>query len=171
MPSYSDSGDTSDEGDGSTDYYTDPPDSPVEAELSPSPTPVGPLGRNHSYEGHSDSEGGPSSQSSQSTQRPRVQPSDEDEDKRTPRKRPNVRNGDGIPESANKGSDDELDALRLEIQTTLSVSTPPRLRPDPYAGWSPTKRKIMVLLQSRTPGEVVDIKRSIGEGVPRIEMR
>ena len=169
MPSYSDEEDTSDGGDGSTEYYTDPPASPIEAERSPSPTPVGPLGRNHSYEGHSDNEEGPSSQSSQSTQRPGVQPSDEEDGEgRTPRKKSNARNGDRIPEFPNKGSDDELDALRLEIS---SQTTPPRLKPDPYAGWSPTKRKIMVLLRSKTPGEAVDIKRSIGEGISKIEMR
>ena len=164
--------DTSDDDDGSTEYYTDPPpDSPLER--SPSPTPVGPLARNHSFEGHSDREEGPSSQLSQSTQRPNVRSSDEEgEDGRTPRRKSKLRSKDDVvPESLKKGSDDELETLRSEISSQVLTHTPPRkLKPDPYAGWSPAKRKIMVILQSKNPGVEVN-KKVLGEDMTKLERR
>lgn len=166
MPSYSPIEDSSDDGDGSTEYYTDPPpDSPLE--LSPSPTPRGTFARNHSYEGHSDREEGPSSQS---TQRPGVQSTDEeDEDGWT-----SIwgrRKDDNDSKSPKKGSDDELDLLRSEISSQITPFTPPKLKPDPYSGWSPAKRKILVFVRSKTPGEEVNIKRSLSEGMSKMEMR
>ena len=162
--------DTSDDDGGLTEYYTDPsPDSPLER--SPSPTPVGPFARNHSFEGHSDREEGPSSQLSQSTQRPNVRSSDdEDEDGRTPRWKLRRRE-DVVPESPSKGPDDELEALRSEMSSqVLPYTSPRRLKPDPYTEWSPAKRKIMVVLQSKTPGAEVN-KKALGEGMTKLEMR
>lgn len=169
VPSYSPGEATSDEGDESTEYYSDQPPDPS-LERSPSPAPADPFGRNHSYEGHSDREEGPSSQS---TQRPKVQSSDEeDEEGRTPggKCRLSRRNG-SVPNSAKKESDDELDFLRSEFSSQTIPSTPPRLKPDPYSSWSPAKRKIMVFVRSRTPGEELNIKRSLGEGMSKMEMR
>ena len=165
MPSRSPREDTSDDGGGSTEYYTDPPDSPPER--SPSPSSIGPFAGNHSYEGHSDLEEGPSSQS---TQRPKVRSGDkEDEDGRTPR------GGSKLPgrneKSPKQDSDDELDLLRSEFSSQTIPFTPPKLKPDPYSDWSPAKRKIMVLIRSKSHGEEVNIKRSLGEGISKIEMR
>ena len=180
MPSYSpkeDSNEVNDDGGGSTDYYSDqPPDSPLER--SPSPTPVAPFARNRSYEGHSDREEGPSSQS---TQRPNVRFSDDDDDDvvvvgdgRTPRGRSKLpKRGDSGSKSPKKSSDDEeLEFLRSELSSSQIIpSTPPRLKPDPYSGWSPAKRKIMIFVRSKTPGEELNIKRNMGEGMSKIEMR
>lgn len=168
MPSYSSSEGASDD-DGSSEYYTDqPPDSPLER--PPSPTPRGPFARNRSHEGHSDHEEGPSSQS---TQRPKARPSDEEgEDERTPRRRSKLPKRDNnVSKSPKKSSDDELDFLRSEFSSQIIPSTPPKLKPDPYSGWSPAKRKIMVFVRSKTPGEEVNIKRSLGEGMSKMEMR
>lgn len=162
---------TSDDDDGSTEYYTDqPPDSPLER--SPSPTQVHLLAKNHSYEGHS-GHGEGSSQSSQSVQRLKDPSSDEDEDGQTPRgKSKRGRKGDTVPKSLEKGSDEELDGLRSEFSSQIAPFTPPRkLKPDPYATWSPTKRTIMVLVRSKTPGEEVNVKRALGEGITKLEMR
>jgi len=165
--------DTSDDG-GSTEYYTDPPPgSPLE--YSPSPTPVHPLARNHSFEGHLDREEGPSSQLSQSTQRPNARSDDEEsEGGQTPckGKSKSRRRDDAVLESPMLGSDRELDDLRSEFSSDILPFTPPRkLKPDPYAGWSPAKRKIMVLFGSKTPGEEVNVRRAMGEGTPKLEMR
>jgi len=168
-----DTHDTSDD-DGSTEYYTDqPPDSPLER--SPSP-PVHPLAKNHSYEGHSDRGEGPSSQSSQSTQKPKVQSSDEEsEDGRTPKAKGKSRQrkrDDTVPKPSKRGSDEELEVLRSEFSSQIVLSPPPRkLKPDPYAGWSPTKRNIMVFMRSKPPGEEVNIKRVPAEGTSKLEMR
>lgn len=166
--------DTSDDDDdgGLTEYYTDPPpDSPIER--SPSPTPVGLFARNHSFEGHSDREEGPSSQLSQSTQRPNVWSSDE-EDGRAPRGKSKLQRKeeeDVVLKSPTKGPDDELEALRSEMTSQILPYTPPRrLKPDPYTEWSPAKRKIMVVLQSKTPGAEVN-KKALGEGMTKLEMR
>ena len=167
--------DSSDDDDRSTEYFTDqPPDSPLES--SPSPTPMGLLARNHSFEGHLDRGEGPSSQSSsQSTQKPNVRSSDEEEseDGRTPRgESKSRRRDDVVPESPTLGLDDELEELRSEFSSQVLPLTPPRkLRPDPYAGWSPAKRKIMVLFGSKTSGEEVNVRRAMGEGTPKLEMR
>ncbi|KAF9792092.1 hypothetical protein BJ322DRAFT_12066 [Thelephora terrestris] len=172
MPSYSMGEDTSDDGDGSTEYYTDqPPDSPLER--SPSPTPMGAFARNHSYEGHSDREEGSSSQSSQTTQRPDVRSEDEEgEDGRTPRRKSKSRARDeSVPSTPKMDSDDELDVLRSELSSQIAPTTPQRLRPDPYSGWSPAKRKIMVFIRSKTPGEEVNVKRSLGDGMSKMEIR
>lgn len=160
--------DTSDDG-GSTEYYTDqPPDSPLGR--SPSPTPVRPLARNHSYEGHSEGEEGPSSQLSQATERPIVRSGGEDEDGRTPRGKSKARNrDDSIPKTPKKDSDDELDALRSEFSPRDIPPTPPKLKPDPYSDWSPAKRKIMLHMRSKAPGEDVDVKRSLGEGMSKLD--
>lgn len=169
MPSHSQRGDASDDGDGSsTEYYTDqPPDSPLER--SPSPTPMGPFAKNHSYEDHSDRGEGPSSQS---TQRPEVLSSDEDEERRTPMRRFKSRQGDDSDsKSPQRYSDEELDFLRSEISSQTTPSSRPKLKPDPYSGWSPAKRKIMVFVESKTTGEEINIKRSLGEGMSKIEMR
>jgi len=169
IPPHSPREDTSDDDGGSTEYYTDqPPDSPLER--SPSPTPTGAFARNHSYEGHSDREQG---SSSQSTQRPEVQTSDEEEeDGRTPRGKFKLRRrDDNVSEPRKKGSDDELDSIRSEFSSQVVPSTPPRLKPDPYSGWSPAKRGIMVFIRSKTLGEEVNVKRSLGEGMSKMEMR
>ena len=160
--------DPSDDDDGSTEYYTDqPPDSPLER--SPSPPPVHPFARNHSFEGHLDREEGPSFQSSQSTQRPNVRSSDDErEDVRTPKGKSKLQSRDDV---VLESSDDELEDLRSEfLPRDLPFSPPRKLKPDPYAGWSPTKRNIMVVIRSKTPGEEVNIKRALGEGVPKLEM-
>ena len=162
--------DMSDDGGGSTEYYTDQtPDSP--RERSPSPTP---FARNHSYEGHSHREEGPSSQSSQSTQKPEVQSDDEESgDGRTPRRKSKLRRrGDAVPRCPKGRSDEELEVLRSEFSSQIAPSTPPRnLKPDPYAGWSPAKRNIMVFVQSKPLGEEVNVKRAMTEGMSKLEMR
>lgn len=161
--------DSSDEGDESTDYYTDqPPDSPLDS--SPSPSPVGLLTSNHSYEGHSDHEVDPPSQS---TVRPRPQSGDEENrDERTPRRKSKLHRRDSsTPESPVNESDEELDALRSELSSQIIPSTPQKLKPDPFSGWSPAKRKIMILMGSKTPGEEVDVKRSLSEGMSKLEIR
>lgn len=162
--------DTSDDG-GSTEYYTDPPPgSPLER--SPSPAPVHPFARNHSFEGHLDREEGPSSQSTQRPD-PRRPDDEESEDGWTPKGKSKSRRRDYVvPESPTPGSDPELEDLRSEFSSDILPFTPPRkLKPDPYAGWSPAKRKIMVLFGSKTPGEEVNVRRSMGEGTPKLEMR
>jgi hypothetical protein len=68
-------------------------------------------------------------------------------------------------------SDDELDVLRSELSSQIAPTTPQRLRPDPYSGWSPAKRKIMVFIRSKTPGEEVNVKRSLGDGMSKMEIR
>jgi len=165
--------DISDDGGGSTEYYTDqPPDSP--RERSPSPTPVHPFARNHSYEGHLDREEGPSSQSSQSTQKPKVRPNDEEsEDGRTPRRKSKLRRRDGaVPRCPKNSSDEELEVLRSEFSSQIAPSTPSRnLKPDPYAGWSPAKRNVMVFVQSKPAGEEVNVRRAMVEGTSKLEMR
>lgn len=164
--------DDDDDDDGLTEYYTDPPDSPLEH--SPSPIPAHPLAKNHSYEGHLDRGDGSSLQSPQSIQKPKVGSSDEEEeDGRTPRRKSKRRaQDDAVAESPEKGSDEELDVLRSEFSSQVVPHTPPReLRPDPYAGWSPTKRNLMVFIRSKTPGEEVNLKRALGEGTPKLEMR
>ena len=166
--------DTSDDDGGSTEYYTDgPPDSPHERSPSPTPAPVNPLAKNHSFEGHLEQEAGPSSQSSEATQRPVVQPSVEgSEDGQTPRGKSQSRTrADPAPESSTQGSDDELETLRGEFLARNSPTSPPRmLKPDPYAGWSPAKRKVMVSFGSKAPGEEIH-KRILGEGITKLEMR
>jgi hypothetical protein len=167
--------DPSDDDGGSTEYYTDqPPDSPLERSPSPTPTPVHPLAKNHSFEGHSNCEEGSSSQSSQSTQKPDVRSSDEEsKDGLTPRgKSKSRRMDDSVPESSTLGLDDELEDLRSEFSSQILPFTPPRkLKPDPYAEWSPAKRKVMVLFGSKTPGEEVEVKRVLGGGTPKLEVR
>ena len=166
--------DTSDDDGGSTEYYTDgPPDSPHERSPSPTPTPGGPLGKNHSFEGHLEQEGGSSSQSSEAAQRPAVQPNIEgSDDGETPRRKSQSRTGaNPAPESPTQGSDDELETLRGEfLAANLPTSPPRRLKPDPYAGWSPAKRRVMVSFGSKAPGEEVN-KRVLGEGISKLEMR
>ena len=165
--------DTSEDDEGSTEYYTDqPPDSPFG--YSPSPTPVHPFAGNHSFEGHLGHEEGSSAQSSQSTQKPNNRSSEEEtEDVRTPKgKYRSQRRGDAVPESPTLDSDDELEELLSEFSSQILPFTPPRkLKPDPYAEWSPAKRKIMVLFGTKTSGEKVDVKRALGEGTPKSEMR
>lgn len=160
--------DASDDEDGSTEYYTDqPPDSPFER--SPSSTPA-PYARNHSFEGHSDRDEGPS----QSTQNSKVRSSDEESDnERTPKGKSKLRRkDDGVPRSPKEGSDEELQVLRSEFSSQIIPSTPPRyLKPDPYTGWSPAKRNVMVFIHSKAPGEEVDVKRALGEGMSKVEMR
>lgn len=163
--------DTSDDDGGSTEYYTDrPPDSPLERSPSPTPAPVDPLARNHSFEGHLENEGGTSSEV---TQRPVVQPNTEGgEDGQTPKGKSPARTRDNpAPESPTPGSDDELERLRGEFLPADLPTSPPRtLKPDPYAGWRPAKRKIMVFLGSKAVGEEVN-KRVLGEGMSKLEMR
>lgn len=173
MPSYSVEENSSDDGDGSTEYYTDDePDPPFE--WSPSPTPVHPLARNHSHEGHSDREEGPSSQPSQLTARPGIRSDDEGSvDGKTPKgKSKSCRRDDSVPNSPKMDSDDELDLLRSELSSShITPPTPPRLKPDPYADWSPAKRKIMVFIRSKNPGEEVNVRKSLGGEMPRVEIR
>ena len=158
--------DASGDDDGSTEYYSDqPPDSPLER--SPSPALADTFARNHSYEGHSDHGEGSSSQSSQSTVKPMAQSSDEGESRRTPKGKSKQRSMvDAVLE------DEELEDLRSEFSSQTMPYTPPRkLKPDPYTGWSPAKRNIMVVIRSKTPGEDVNVKRALGEGVSKLEMR
>ena len=165
--------DASEDDEGSTEYYTDqPPDSPLER--SPSPTPVHPFAKNHSFEGHLGREEGSSAQSSQSTQKPNIRSSEEEgEDVRTRKgKYKSQRRGDAVPGSPTPDSDDELEGLLSELSPQILPFTPPRkLKPDPYAEWSPAKRKIMVLFGTKTLGEEVNVKRALGEGTPKLEMR
>jgi hypothetical protein len=165
--------DISDDDGGSTDYYTDQaPGSPLER--SPSPDPVHPLAKNHSYEGHSGREEGPSSQSSQSTQKPSLRLSDgEGNGEGTPRAKGKWRErDDAFPKSAKDSSDEELEVLRSELSSQIVRPTPPReLRPDPYVGWSSAKRAIMVLMRSKAPGEEVDIRRVLGGTMSKLELR
>jgi len=163
--------DASGDDDGSTEYFTDqPPDSP--RERSPSPTLTDPFTTNHSYEGHSD-HGEGSSQSSQSTVRPTVRPDGEGENRRAPRGDSGRRGmDDAVPESPQEDSDEELEGLRSEFSSQTIPYTPPRkLKQDPYTGWSPAKRNIMVFIRSKTPGEEVDVRRALGEGASKPEMR
>ena len=164
--------DTSDD-DGSTEYYTDQlPGSPLER--SPSPTPVRLFARNHSFEGHAGREEGPSSQLSQSTQRPEIRSSDEEsEDGQTPRGKSKLRRRDNaVPKLPTKSSDDELEVLRSEFSSQVVASTPPRkLKPDPYARWSPAKRNIMLSIRSKTPGEEVNVRKVLSEGMSKMEMK
>jgi len=162
---------TSGDDDGSTEYYTDqPPDSP--RELSPSPAPADPFATNHSYEGHSDHGEDSSSQSSQSTVRPMTRPDNEGESRRTPKgKAKQRRMDDAVPESPKMGSDEELEDLRSEFSQTLPYTPPRKLKRDPYTGWSPAKRNIMVFIRSKTPGEEVNVKRALGEGASKLEIR
>ena len=161
-----------DDDDGSTEYYTDqPPDTP--SERSPSPTPEHPFANNHSYEGHSDHEEG-SSQSSQSTVRPATRPGEEEGDNRQTPKGKSVQRGrdDAVPESPERDSDKELEDLRSELSSQIEPFTPPRkLKPDPYTGWSPAKRNIMVFIRSKTPGEEVNVNMALSEGTTKLEMR
>jgi len=172
MPSYSVEENSSDDGDGSTEYYTDDPtNSPFE--WSP-PAPVHPLARNHSHEGHSDREEGPSSQPSELTERPVIRSDDEgDVDGKTPKgKSKSRRRDDSVPNSPKMDSDEELDILRSELSSShITPPTPPTLRPDPYSGWSPAKRKIMVFIRSKNPGEEVNVRRSLGGEMSRVELR
>jgi len=165
--------DTSGGDDGSTEYYTDQlQDSPNER--SPSPAPAHPFVMNHSYEGHSDHGEDPSSQSSQSTVKPTARPNGEGgENGRTPEGESVQRSMvDAVPESPQKGPDEELEDLRSEFSSQPEPFTPPRkLKPDPYTGWSPAKRNIMVFIRSKTPGEEVNVKRALAEGTPKLEMR
>lgn len=165
--------DTSDD-DGSTQYYTDQPSDPT-LERSPSPTPMNPFAKNHSYEGHSDRGEGSSSQLPRSTQEPDVLSSDEGSgDGRTPRRKFKGRRGVDVvlARSPQKGSDEELEDIRSELSSQIVRCTPPReLRPDPYTGWSSAKRDIMILLGSKIPGEEVNLKRSLGEGRSKLEFR
>jgi len=158
--------------DGSTEYYTDqPPDSPLER--SPSPALADPFATNHSFEGHLDHGEDPSSQSSQSTVKPMARAGDEDESRWTPKGKSKQRGtDDAVPESPRKDSDEELEDLRSKFFSQSALYTPPRkLKPDPYTGWSPAKRNIMVFIRSRTPGEEVNVKRALGEGASKLEMR
>ena len=161
--------DTSGDDDGSTEYYTDqPPDSP--RERSPSPALADPFIVNHSYEGHSDY-GEDSSQSSQPTVRLMARP-EEDESRWTSKGKARQRSmDDAVPESPKMGSDEELEDLRSEFSQTVPYTPPRKLKPDPYTGWSPAKRNIMVFIRSKTPGEEVNVKRALGEGTSKLEMR
>ena len=164
--------DASGDDDGSLEYFSDqPPDSPREP--SPSPALADPFATNHSYEGHSDHGEDSSLQSSQSTVKPIRRPDDEGENRQTPRGKAMQRSTeDAIFESPEKESDDELEDLRSEFSSQPAPYTPPRqLKPDPYTGWSPAKRNIMVFIRSKTPGEEVNVKRALGEGVSKLEMR
>ena len=126
-----------------------------------------PFGQNHSYEGHSDEEEG-SSQPSQSTvrqiPRPRFEHSDEEsEDGQTPK---------GKGKGRERGSDEEFEVILTEFSSQTEPRTPPRrMKPDPYAEWSPAKRNVMLLMHSRTPGVGVNVRRSLGEGMSKLEVR
>ena len=164
--------DDDDDDDGLTEYYTDQSlDSAPER--SPSPTPAHLSTKKPTHEDHPDRGEGPSTQSSQSTQKQKIRSNDEEEDGRTPRgKSKQWRKDDAAPKSPEKGSDKELEVLRTEFSPQIIPRTPPReLRPDPYTGWSPTKRNIMVFIRSKTPGEEVNLKRALGEGTSKLEMR
>jgi len=152
---------------GSTEYYTDPP-----SERSPSPAPAHPFAKNHSYEGHSDRGEGSSSQSSQSTVKLKGRSDDEGENRQTPKGKFKQRSrDDAVPDSPGKGLDKELEALRSELSEIVTSTPPRKLKPDPYGGWSPAKRNIMVFIRSKTPGEEVNVKRAPGEGTSKLEIR